>query len=77
MKQIDFNSVLGMIIAIAAWLVVMILLSPCLLIFTEGRDGGITVWNFVGIAYLLGVIGIVGYAIKKHNNHGSSEQGRH
>ena len=73
MKQIDFNSVLGMIIAIAAWLVVMILLSPCLLIFTEGRDGGITIWNFVGIAYMLGVIGIVGYAIKRHNNHGAAK----
>ena len=72
MKQIDTNKVLGIIIAIAAWLVVMILFSPCLLIFTEGKDGGITVWNFVGIAYLLGVIGIVGYAIKqtKTNNNG-------
>lgn len=67
MKQIDFNSVLGTIIAIAAWLVVMVLLSPCLLIFTEGRDGGITVWNFVGIVYLLGVIGIVWYANKRYN----------
>lgn len=73
MKQFDFNSVLRIIIAIAAWLVVMILLSPCLLIFTEGKDGGITVWNFVGIAYLLGVIGIVGYAIKKHKDDGAAE----
>lgn len=72
-----FNSVLGTIIAIAAWLVVMILLSPCLLIFSEGKDGGITIWNFVGIAYLLGVIGIVSYAVKKHNNNGTPEQGRH
>lgn len=73
MKQFDFNSVLRIIIAIAAWLVVMILLSPCLLIFTEGKDGGITVWNFVGIAYLLGVIGIVGYSIKKHKDDGAAE----
>lgn len=73
MKQIDTNKVLGIIIAIAAWLVVMILLSPCLLIFTEGKDGGITVWNFVGIAYLLGVIGIVGYAIKQHKTNNNGE----
>lgn len=65
MKQIDFDKVLVIIFAIAAWLVVMILLSPCLLIFTEGKDGGITIWNFVGIAYLLGVIWIVGHVIKR------------
>lgn len=73
MKQFNFNSVLGIIIAISTWLVVMVLLSPCLLIFTEGKDGGITVWNFVGIAYLLGVLGIVGYAIKTHKDDGAAE----
>ena len=73
MKQFNFNSVLRIIIAISTWLVVMVLLSPCLLIFTEGKDGGITVWNFVGIAYLLGVIGIVGYAIKQHKTNNNGE----
>lgn len=73
MKQIDFNKVLGIILAIGAWLIVMILLSPCLLIFTESKDGSITIWNFVGIAYLLGVVGIISYTINRHNGNGKAE----
>jgi len=76
MKHFDFKSVLSTIIAISAWLVVMVLLSPCLLTFTEGRDGGITVWNFVGIIYTLGVIGIIWYAIKRHNSKKEEEDGK-
>lgn len=35
-----------------AWLVIALLCSPVLLIFTEGQDGAPTVWNFVGIGWL-------------------------
>jgi len=32
--------------------IVAILSLPCLLIFTEGEDGGMTIYNLIGIAYL-------------------------
>ena len=32
-------------------LIVTLLMIPALLTFTEGEDGGVTVWNFVGLAY--------------------------
>lgn len=35
-----------------AWLVIVMLCSPVLLIFTEGQDGAPTVWNLVGIGWL-------------------------
>lgn len=35
-----------------AWLVIALLCSPVLLIFTEGQDGAPTVLNFVGIGWL-------------------------
>ena len=35
-----------------AWLVLAMLCSPVLLIFTEGQDGELTVWNFVGVGWL-------------------------
>lgn len=65
MKQIDFDKVLCTLTIIGLFIVMMIVLSPCLLIFTEGKDGGITIWNFVGIAYTLGIAWIVGYVIKR------------
>lgn len=65
MKQIDFDKVLCTLTIIGLFIVMMIVLSPCLLIFTESKDGGITIWNFVGIAYMLGIAWIVGYVIKR------------
>lgn len=37
---------------IAKWAVCVLLVSPVLLLFTEGADGAPTVWNYVGLAYL-------------------------
>ena len=74
MKQIDITKVLRTLLAVAVMLVAMILLSPCLLVFTEGKDGGITVWNFVGIAYIIGVIAIVWLINKKHQDHDNREE---
>ncbi len=74
MKQIDITKVLRTLMAVAVLLVAMILLSPCLLVFTEGADGGITVWNFVGIAYLLGVIAVVWYMNKRYQDHDDREE---
>ena len=41
----------------------MIVVAPCLLMFTEGEDGGMTIWNVVGLAYMVGLIMLV-----KHSN---------
>ena len=46
-KMVKFGMVTAVIFA------AMLVFSPCLLIFTESRGGDITVWNFVGLAYLL------------------------
>ena len=35
-----------------AWVVIALLCSPVLLIFTVGKDGAPTVWNLVGIGWL-------------------------
>lgn len=35
-----------------ARVVIALLCSPVLLIFTEGQDGAPTVWNFVGVGWL-------------------------
>ena len=38
---------------VIAWIIMIVVVSPIALIFTGGEHGGITVWNFVGLAYLL------------------------
>ena len=52
--------ILHAMITIAVGIVVMVLLSPTLLIFSEGKDGSITIWNFVGIGYLLLIVWLAG-----------------
>ena len=42
-------STLSMVIA---YVIVAILVAPCLLAVSCGLDGEPTVWNFVGIAYI-------------------------
>lgn len=38
---------------IAGYIAIAAIAAPVLLIFSTGKDGQHTVWNFVGIAYLL------------------------
>lgn len=38
---------------IFAWVVMIICICPIALVFSCGDDGGVTIWNFVGLAYLL------------------------
>ena len=43
-------------LAIAAgWMVLMVLTLPCLLTFSQGEGGKLTVWNFVGLAWCAGL----------------------
>lgn len=34
------------------WLALLLLFAPCLLIFSVGDDGEITVWNFIGVLWM-------------------------
>ena len=45
---------------VIAWIIMIVVVSPIALIFTCGEHGGITAWNFVGLAYLL----ILCFAVK-------------
>ena len=64
MKKIAQFVILALI-----YLFVLVLFAPVLLIITEGPDGGITIWNFVGIAYaIVWVIGISIY--ERRRQHG-------
>lgn len=44
-------------------LALMVLCAPCLLIFSVGEDGEMTVWNFVGLAWL-GLLIVAGKMVK-------------
>ena len=48
---------------------VLVLFAPVLLIITEGPDGGITIWNFVGIAYLLAWVAVLSF-YERRRQHG-------
>lgn len=47
---------------IFAWAVMIIFISPIALVFSCGEDGGVTVWNFVGLAYIL----VLSYVVKEY-----------
>jgi len=50
-----------LLVMILVFMILALLGAPLFLIFSEGPDGTITVWNFVGIAYALVLI----YLIKR------------
>lgn len=64
MKKIAQFVVLALI-----YLFVLVLFAPVLLIITEGPDGVITIWNFVGIAYLLAWVAVISY-YERRRRHG-------
>lgn len=45
----------GAVLTAAMIIAMLVLAAPCLLIFCEGNDGNPTVWNFVGIAWIVGL----------------------
>lgn len=42
----------------ACLLALGIMVAPCLLVFSVGKDGELTVWNFVGMLWCLLVEGL-------------------
>lgn len=51
------------------YLFVLVLFAPVLLIVSEGPDGGITIWNFVGITYLLAWVAVLSF-FERRRKHG-------
>lgn len=43
------------ILIVFGWLLVVALCLPVVLVFSTSADGGITVWNFVGAAWGIGL----------------------
>lgn len=39
-------------------LALMVLVAPCFLTFSVGKDGELTVWNLVGLVWCLLVVGL-------------------
>lgn len=48
-------------VATLVWCVVVCL--PCLLVFSEGNNGSITIWNIVGIVWMMFLAKVVFIAI--------------
>ena len=42
----------------ASLLALFVMVAPCFLIFSVGKDGELTVWNFVGMLWCLLVVGL-------------------
>lgn len=45
----------GVCWTVACLLTLAVMVAPCLLIFSVGKDGELTVWNFVGLVWMLGL----------------------
>ena len=67
-KSNIISKVIEFVLISGIFAVLFILCLPTLLIFSEGHDGGITVWNFVGIAWLLMLVKTWHYVAKQKNN---------
>lgn len=54
------NKIIKFILYATLYLIALAFVLPTLLIFTKGNNDSITVWNFVGILWLLMLSWIVG-----------------
>lgn len=59
------NKLITFVLYATLYLIAFVFVLPTLLIFTQGNDGSITVWNFVGILWLLMLCWIVGKVSKE------------
>lgn len=54
------NKLIQFVLYATMYLIAFLFALPTFLIFTKGKDDSITVWNFVGILWLLMLCWIVG-----------------
>lgn len=59
------NKLITFILYATLYLIAFVFVLPTFLIFTQSSDGAITVWNFVGILWLLMLCWIVGKVSKE------------
>ena len=59
------NKLIQFVLYATMYLIAFLFTLPTLLIFSKGKDDSITVWNFVGILWLLMLCWIVGKISKK------------
>lgn len=59
------NKLIKFVLYATLYLIAFAFVLPTLLIFTKGNNDSITVWNFVGILWLLMLSWIVGKISKK------------
>ena len=52
------KKIYGWMLMASLWLALLALCAPCVLLFSVGHDGELTVWNFVGLAWCLFIYGI-------------------
>ena len=50
-NEIFLNRKMKKMKKIAKWCLAVLAACPLVLLFSEGADGGVTVWNYVGLAY--------------------------
>ena len=59
------NKIIKFVLYAMLYLIAFVFVLPTFLIFTTGNDDSITVWNFVGILWLLMLCWIVGKVSKE------------
>lgn len=55
------SKVIGGLWMAACLLALGIMVAPCLLVFSVGKDGELTVWNLVGLVWCVGVAFVFKY----------------
>ncbi len=62
-----FKNVWSIMMAILLVAVCIVIFLPVTLIFTEGENGEMTIWNWIGLAYAVLVVVVLKYLYKNGN----------
>jgi Ca2+/Na+ antiporter len=62
-----FKNVWSIMLAILLVAVCIVIFLPVTLIFTEGENGEMTIWNWIGLAYAVLVVVVLKYLYKNGN----------
>ena len=62
-----FKNVWSIMMAILLVAVCIVIFLPVTLIFTEGENGEMTIWNWIGLAYAVLVVIVLKYLYKNGN----------
>jgi Ca2+/Na+ antiporter len=62
-----FKNVWSIMLAILLVAVCIVIFLPVTLIFTQGENGEMTIWNWIGLAYAVLVVVVLKYLYKNGN----------